>query len=141
MLTKEQWAKVEADLSHPYCPVTLRCDGHEIVAKVEREKGLKFVVAVYIDGYIKGEWMKGEPEHVRKFWREFTTHLYTAKSRAEAAKALKRRGLGRELREFYRNTVEAKTKPMWMPSWPNPKALCRHLRKTCTTIELLQPEL
>ncbi|MDT3668982.1 MAG: hypothetical protein ROZ37_01465 [Aromatoleum sp.] len=140
MLTKEQWAQVEADLSHPYCPVGLRCDDHEITLKVEREKGLKFVVSVYVDGWIKGEWFKGEPEHVRKFWREHRSFLWKPKQRAEAAKRLKQRGLSKDSREWYGKVVEAKTDPMWFPHWPNAKALCRHLRKTCTTIERLQPE-
>lgn len=140
MLTKEQWAKVESDLSHSYGSVKLRCDGHEIHATVEREKGLRYVVAVYIDGWIKGEWFKGEPEHVRKFWREHCSFLWKPKARAEAAKRLKQRGLPKDVRDWYRGVAEKKTDPMWLPSWPNAKALCRHLRKTCTTIERIQSE-
>lgn len=139
MLTKEQWSEIEEALSYPYGRVALRCDGHDITAAVERGKGLRYVIAVYIDGYIRWQQTKGEPDHVRKFWREEKRYVWPTKKRQEATAALKKRGLGKELRDFYQRVAES-VATLWVPLWPNAQALCRHLRKTCSSIERIQPE-
>lgn len=140
MLTREQWAEVEKDLSIPYGHVKLRCDDHDITAAVERGKGLRYLVVVYIDGYVHSEHMKGEPQHVRKFWRERAYFAWPAKQRTEAAAQLKKRGIGKEYREFLQRVATA-SNTMWDPCWPNAAALCRHLRKTCTAIERIHAEV
>lgn len=136
-MTPEQWRDVEASLSHPYGRVRLKADEHVLTLSVERGKGLRYVIVVYIDGLI--EWKlctDKEAEAPRKYWREQTVYFYPASKRAEFAKLAKKRGMSADLKEWYAKAATAGG-TLRTPSWPNAKALCRHLRKTCTSFELL----
>ena len=136
-LTKEQWLEVEQSLSHPYGSVRLNADGHVFTVSVEKSKGLRYVVAVYIDGVI--EWKlcnDKEAELPRKFWKLEKRYLYPAAKRAEFAKRAKKRGMPADIRDMY-NRIATACVEMRSPRWPNAKDLCRQLRKTCASIELL----
>lgn len=80
-MTATDWEKVENKLSYPFGRVKLRIDGHDVVIMVEREgpKSLKYVLAVYVDGFIKGEWITNDCEIRRKFYYKSTRSLLTAK--------------------------------------------------------------
>ena len=136
-LTKQQWLEVEQSLSHPYGRVRLNADGHLLTLSVEKGKGLRYLVAVYIDGVI--DWKlcnDNEAELPRKFWKLERRYLYPAAHRAECAKLAKKRGMPADIRDIYTRQSTACSE-MHSPCWPNAKDLCRHLRKTCTSIELL----
>lgn len=70
-LTKDQWEQIEAQLSSIMGRVELICDGYKISAVIERIK-MTLVVAVYVDGYIRGEWVfnKDGSEIPLKFHQE-----------------------------------------------------------------------
>lgn len=136
--TKEQWAEIESQLGHYLGAVDLVCDGHKVQARVVRDK-MKLVIAVYVDGVIKGEWIGNEAgsEIPVKFHREKKRYIGGAKYRAWLVKQSKSRIRTKEQREKY--AADAKrTTSIWSPCWPNPAALCRHLRKTCTSIEIVK---
>lgn len=67
MITKEQWQEIESKISHPYGFVKLKCDGYVINAVVQKYKGLKYCVVVYVDGVFEGKWMDGKDERALKF--------------------------------------------------------------------------
>ncbi|ENO80313.1 hypothetical protein [Thauera sp. 63] len=137
-MTPEDWKQVEADLSSPYGCVRLRADDHVITLVVERGKGLRYVVAAYINGVI--QWVKThhpEPDAIeRKFWRARFCYLYSASKRAEASAKAKKRGMPKEIMAIWKNIAEGGFEIL-DPTWPNAKALCRHLRKTCAAVERL----
>lgn len=135
-MTPQDWKQVEADLSTPYGHVRLSADGHEIVLSVERVTGLRYAIGVFIDGYIRwGRCSRPEPDAIeRKFWRLKRTFLYSAKKRTEFAEQAKKRGMPAELKAHYKRMAEALYETL-DPTWPNAKALCRHLQKSCSKIE------
>ena len=138
-MTPAEWKDIEAKLSHPYGAVTLQADGYRVTAEVRPGKGLRYCIAVFIDGKI--EWklcLDTEAEGPRKFWRERKRYLYSAAQRAEAAKQAKKRGMPADLRDYWKRVSEAASITM-DPTWPNARDFCRHLRKTCTSIEVVQP--
>jgi len=135
-ITKEQWTQIEAEAGLQFGRVKLLCDGHTISTEVQRDK-MKLVVAVYVDGYIKGEWMSQDCEIRRKFYCEVKRFAWNKKMRDWYIKESKSRLWTKEQRAEH--AAEAKkTHSCWMPCWPNAKALCRHIRKTCTSIEIVK---
>lgn len=67
-LSKEQWMAIEKSLSVPFGHAKLKCDGYEITAQVQ-QIGMKLVVAVFVDGRIKGAWLDGKDERCIKFYQ------------------------------------------------------------------------
>ena len=139
MPTKEQWAEIEQQLSRPYGGVELLCDGYKVTASIECIAPLKMGVLVYVNGCYKGEWLKGEAEEARKFHREHKRFFYSVKERERAKRELGRRIIkgNSNLRSFYEGVLTGSV-THWLPWWTSGKALCRHLRKTCTDIEVVK---
>lgn len=54
MMTKEQWKEAEESISL-FTPLKFRIDGHDVTIQMQRNN-MKLVFAVYVDGFIKGEW-------------------------------------------------------------------------------------
>lgn len=134
-MTPTEWKEVEAKLSHPYGVVRLTADGVRITAEVQPAKGLRYCIAVFIDGKI--DWNlchDKEPGDARKFWRPTKRFLYPAKERAEALAQANKRGMPAEIKKSYQRLATASMEYL-SPTWPNAKAWCRHLRKHCTSIE------
>ena len=138
-MSPEDWKAIEHELAHPYGRARLLADGHELPLVVERGKGLRYVVVVYIDGKIEwGKTVKAEADAVeRKFWRTRTIFLYPPKVRAHAAAQAAKRGMPADVRAIWKRQAEASFE-MLNPSFASGKAVCSHLRKTCTQVERLE---
>lgn len=135
-ITKEQWLAIEKELSGYFGGVELLCDGYKVTAYIEPIGKMRQGIAVYVNGFIRGEWMKGEADEARKFHREMKRFLYPASQREEAKKKLKSRRLHATLRDWYAGVAE-RSVSTWAPYWTSVAAFTRHLRKTCTDIELV----
>jgi|GEM_PF-5740185 len=133
-LTKEQWTDIEDRLSGFFGAVILMCDGHKVSAYVQRRKG-RIGIAVYVDGYMRTEWCKGQAEEACLFLRPKKVFLHSASVRAEYAKKAKSRALSKELQAFFAENATQHF-VFWEPWWPNAKDFCRNLRKTCTDVTL-----
>lgn len=136
-ITKEQWAEIEAQLTGTLGRVELLCDGYRVNASIEYSK-MKLFVAVYVNGEIRGQWMHGEHEIPRKFHQEKKRFINSTKMRAWYTTQSKSDKLWtKEERAKYAAQAN-KTLSHWMPWWTNAKAFCRHIRKTCTSIEIVK---
>lgn len=137
-ISKEQWAEIESKLSGVLGRVELLCDGYKITAVIEKNK-MKLVVSVYVDGFIKGDWIfnEGDSEIPRKFHQEKKRFVMSAHYRAWAIKQSKSKIWSKEERAKYAAEVN-QTRSHYWPHWPNAKAFCRHIRKTCTSIEIVK---
>jgi hypothetical protein len=138
-LSKTQWAEIEARLGGVFGHVRLKCDGHEISLQVEHVRR-RLVVAVFIDGWIKGENIINPSDDAKKFWNHQVRFLYLGKKREELQKALRKRIMNQmpDAKAWYENALASKVK-LWTPYFPSPKAVCRHLAKVCQDVELLEP--
>lgn len=137
-MTPQEWTEVEQALDLPYGIAKLHADGHELALAVERGKGLRYVVVIYIDGKIEwGKTVRPEADAIeRKFWRARRTYLYGPKERAHAAAQAKKRGMPAELRGIWERRATASF-DMLDPTFPSGKAACAHLRKHCSQVERL----
>jgi hypothetical protein len=138
-ITKEQWEQIEQQLSGAWGQVELVCDGYKISAAIGRISPLKYGIEVYVDGFIKGEWVlnNGNSEIPRKFHCEKKRYICNTKMREFLLKQSKSRGWPKERREAFAADAK-KTHSHWLPYWTSAKAFCRHIRKTCSSIEIVK---
>lgn len=137
-MTPEQWSKLEAALVHPYARARIKADGHVLTLRVQPIKGLRYGVVVYIDGVLdwKASISPAPDAPERKFWRVRKSFLHSAKRRSSAESMAKKRGTSKDTKACFMKIATAGFE-MLDPYWTSAKPLCRHLRKTCTEIELL----
>lgn len=135
-ITDEQWEKIEKALSYPYQSVKLRCDGYEVHAVVKSDN-MKLVIVLYIDGWMKGEWLKDESEMGVKFFDRKTKYLSKPKERASAFKQMNNKRLPSDLRAIFKRIYESQYS-YFSPVWTSARSFCRHIRKTCNEIELME---
>ncbi|MCE7915393.1 MAG: hypothetical protein DYH15_12135 [Nitrosomonas sp. PRO4] len=136
MITKEQWQEIEKTLSFPYAIVKLQCDGHDVSAVVEIHKS-RLVIDVYVDGFVKGEWFNDESEIGNKFYPRVTKYLLKPLERKEALKNACNKRLGKDLRDYFRKEYDKKFSYL-VPHFTNAKSFCRHIRKTCQSVEFIE---
>lgn len=123
-LTSEQWKQIEDKLCFIGAKVTLKIDGYKVELIVLPENKLKNVIAVYVDGLIKGAWVINDCEIRRKFYFKSARSLLKPK---ELKKLSKKRQ--NELKEKY-------TYYSYSPYFNSFKALKSQLIKNNQKIEL-----
>ncbi len=131
-MTATDWEKVENKLSYPFGGVKLRIDGYDVNVMVEKEKpgSLKYVLVVYVDGYIKGEWITNDCEISRKFYCKKTKSLLTNYVRKSSAfKHMKKK----EQEEW----IKKYTYEYYSPYFTSFKRLKTHFTKNNDSIELI----
>lgn len=128
-MTRDECMAVERRLVYPGARVELRCDAYSVLLEVQRERMRMFVV-VYVDGFLKGEWLLKDCEERRRFMRPVTI-------RPKPYTPRQVRLLGKkwcdESRAKYTGTYYA-----W--DWKSVRSLLRHLHKHNSSVELVQSE-
>lgn len=131
-MTATDWEKVENKLSYPFGGVKLRIDGHDISIMVEKAspKSLKYVLAVYVDGYIKEEWFTSDCDIRRKFYCKRTKSLLTKDYRKSPVfKRMKKK----EQEEWIKKHVYV----YYSPYFSSFKMLKAHFTKNNDSIDLI----
>lgn len=136
-ISKEQWVEIEKQLSGSWGRVELICDGYGVDAVISRIAPLKLRITVFVDGVIKGEWLNDESDIPKKFHQEKKRFLSKPDMRKWYIKNSKSKLWSKEERAEYAAKAK-KTMSFWYPYWTNAKAFCRHIRKTCTSIEIVK---
>lgn len=130
-LTREQIIAIEYELASPYGMVQLKCDGYLVDLRVEREKPLKYVLAVYVDGVRNMGWVRGDCEEAKRFCRPIVRPFYSAQQKAKLVRTFgKRRAV-----EVFPKLNDSHTS--YLPFWPSAKAMLRHFGKTCVDVEVV----
>lgn len=138
--TKAQFDDVKADLERTYGAQYLLIDDYLISAQTT-QSGMKLVIAVYVNGWIRGEWLWGGkqselaqmPEISRRFYALRVSSLYSAK----------------EIKEWegiYRSKAKAKAAGIYQ-KWCTVRsyfstagAFITHIKKHNDSIEILSYE-
>lgn len=131
-ITKEQWVAIEFELSHPHGIVKLDCDGYQVSLQVEMAKKLKYEIAVYVNGFIRGAWLANDSEEGRRFLPTIEKFVHSAHHRAEmikiyGGKRCKKADLERINKKF----------SMRRFSWTSFTPLRRHYLKNNKTVSLV----
>ena len=80
-MTAEQWKKAENMLSTVLGFVKMKVDGYDITICYAREKPTKYLLAVYVNGEIRGEWLTTDCEICRKFYYCGEKQYFSAKEK------------------------------------------------------------
>jgi len=129
LLSKDQREAIERELSHSYGRVILKADGHQLQLRVERWKALRYVVMVYVDGWLRGEWWKEGSEVGAKFWNRRTHQLFKKRELDAWRKAFGKRA-----------AAERQQRGVWVnhePFFPSARACLASLQRTCDAIEVV----
>ena len=130
LITKEQWAAIEKEMSGGWVSIRFRYKGHEIGVSRERKSESTTVLTVYIDGVIKGAWACSPdkkpddmPEFLPQVWSTKTQSLYSPKKIAELEKSIGKR----KAKQYFPN-LHAKVQ-IYMPYFSKASVLCRQFKK------------
>lgn len=144
MLTKEQWEEINNKLCGSWGIVKLRVDGFDVCLEVRMVAERKYAIAVFVNGFIKGEDRlisvpsdpKEPTEIAKRFYQVHKRYIHPRKYRDEVKKIAKSRS--RDTREFSQSlAATADSVMIWCdPIWNSFRALKRHLIKNNTSIEL-----
>jgi hypothetical protein len=134
-LTKQQWEKIQNDLTSPWGSAFLRCDGYLLVARVEQSK-MKLVIAVYINGIVSGKhYWSGKPSETeqmpditRRFWALCKKGVSARDKRFNERVFGKRECKKRGLNDGFMYTV---------PFFNTAGSFIRHIKKHNEQIEVL----
>lgn len=135
-LSKQRWQEIEKTLHHSFGRVNLKCDGYEITAAVEASK-MKLHVMIYIDGRFEGKWLDGKDERCIKFYQCKKMFVLRGAARKKAIACSTNKRLGKEFMAMSKRHLEDHIE-CWLPLWSSPKAFCRHIQKTCQSIEVVE---
>ena len=126
-MNAEDWKIVQEHLETSLgWPIALQIEGRRITLRTERVKGNTLGVCVYIDGWLKGEWIvKDVPE--RRFFQPVSFYMYKRKFRESAVyrKFAKKQKFDLDVKGTY-----------YRPYFSSFKALKRHYMATFPEIEL-----
>lgn len=136
-LTKEQWATVKTQLGHPWGRAGLMIDGYRITLEVRRVSAtaIRYEIAVFVNGSIKGEYLMNDCEERRRFYRPIVKKYHSKKERESLLK-IGRKTLQRWAKENKLFDPDA-TYTIYGPSWGTFDPLRRHLEANNDSIELL----
>lgn len=131
MITNETWKRIENEFKI-FSQLEVKVDEHIIKVKVGQETELKFALAVYIDGWIKGEWALSEdrPAIVPKVWRPKKQYKYPPTAKRKLTEIF-----GKTVSKRYPDLEEYKV--YYIPSFSSIKSLVRHWKKI-ENIELIE---
>ena len=128
-INKEIKEEVLQQLNYRYGQVTLKCGNDEICLKIEPIKALKLVVAVWVNGQIKGQWLGDDTCPEYKYMRKSERFIYKASFRQKAKKEL-------GVRRYKSMGYDDKTTVVY-PWFNSGKSAIDHLCKVCDSIEVL----
>ena len=134
-MNREDWKKIEDRLRFPGARASLRVDARDVVLEVRTDK-MKMVIAVYVDGWMKGEWVDAKnPYPEQAYMRRHERYLWSNKQRDVAAKWAKRYGK-RDARARF-GDMDKKI-VFFLPYFPSVRAVRTHYEKTFKSIELVE---
>ena len=137
-ISKEQWQAIAAELKSGWVSMLFRLHGHEVYVTRERKSESTTVLAVYIDGSIKGAWMKvveeidPADEFMNKVVKQVFFHKfhkrYGKKQLDEYAKCKRQCG-AKFANELYGKDPEKQGTTYLFPAFGSSTALVRQFKK------------
>ncbi|XDF79178.1 hypothetical protein AAFX60_018635 [Aliivibrio fischeri] len=131
-ISKEMWKKLEEEMSCGWVAITFSYKGHEISVNRVRESESKTCLQVYIDGFIKGEWIqfdggfhfsKNAPKILDEVWRRKSKSKYSPSRKKELQEIYGKR-------RFKQRFPDADDKYFfYVPDFSKASVLCRQYKK------------
>ena len=128
-ITKEQWQAVEKELASGWIDVKFEYKGFELAIQRQRESENKTLLAVYINGTVKGAWAwfdkacEDRPEIIKDVWKLTTRARYKPSMVKKLEKVYGKRRAKKEYPALHERHEH------WMPYFPKASVLCRQFKK------------
>ncbi|ENM4022603.1 hypothetical protein DDN27_003472 [Vibrio cholerae] len=128
-ITKEMWEDIEAEMSGSWVNIQFTYKGHEVSVQRARVSESKTCLQVYIDGFIKGEWMTIEgvtekaPSILPDVWCKKTKSKYRSDYKEHVTKL------------YGKKRVKTKCPDLddkwefYVPTFSKASVLCRQFKK------------
>ena len=128
-MDRADWKTVEERLVYPGATIRLRADGREVTLQVHRE-GIRMQIGVYVDGWMRGEWIFNDCEERRRFMRP----------KVRKPKPYTRSQIRALGKNWCEEQIKRHTVTYWLPYWPSVRLLRRHFEANNESIELINEE-
>ncbi|EGR1039129.1 hypothetical protein EFU28_04975 [Vibrio cholerae] len=131
-ITKEMWQQIEKEMSDGWVNIVFAYKGHELTVNRVRVSESKTCLQVYIDGFIRGEWLgcssdegfsDKAPAILPDVWGKKTKAKYSARFKARMTKILGKRGVKKEWPDLDCLWV------FYVPNFSKASVLCRQYKK------------
>ncbi|HIF5706839.1 hypothetical protein ND926_04415 [Vibrio diabolicus] len=132
-ITKEMWEDIEAEMSGSWVAIAFNYKGHEVSVNRVRVSESKTSLQVYIDGFVKGEWVsfsEGKdgisdkaPAILADVWCKKTKARYDNKFKTAMTKIYGKRGVKKEYPDLDEKLV------FYIPNFSKASVLCRQFKK------------
>jgi|GEM_PF-917476 len=130
LISKEKWKNLEVEMARPWVSVKFSYKGHEISIDRCRDGESKTLLAVYIDGVIKGAWCKqvknlpdDAPSILPDVWCHKTVSRYKLKDITQIEKIYGKRRAKHEYPDLHEKLI-------WIsPYFSKASVLCRQFKK------------
>jgi hypothetical protein len=136
--TSAQWDEIKEKLSRPYGVAYFKCDDYLIQADV-RQRKMKLVIQVYVNGWINGKWWWNGKESDIGQMPEIAKRFYFLKKKCPSAKskAIDIKIFGKK---HCRDKGWHEARLFTMPRFNSPGSFIAHLKKHNPSIEVLDYE-
>ncbi|ELL9331501.1 hypothetical protein RX455_003281 [Vibrio fluvialis] len=131
-ITKEMWEDIEAEMSGSWVVIDFLYKGHAVEVRRAQVSESKTCLQVYIDGFIKGEWVSFNakdgisneaPEILSEVWCKKTKAKYSNKFKNSMIKIYGKRRVKKEYPDLDDSFV------YYVPEFSKASVLCRQFKK------------
>ena len=132
-MNKDDWKRVENELSHLYGRISLQCDQYRVTLVNAPTGPFSSAISVYVNGWFKGEYLLNDCEERRRFYRCSSKFVFPASMRKKIKKLPKR----------------ARERMGWDPDkkytsysgiWKSLNSMIRHLKANNQSIEIIDEQ-
>lgn len=131
-MTKDEWKALEMELSFAYGNAKLRIDGFEVNFQVRQDK-MRLVICVFVNGWMRGEWLVKKTEEATRFCRPVTHSLYSPAQIKKLTAGMRKSSIKSWMSRLEKKFV------IYTSFWLSFSALKRHLIANNKQIELVDP--
>lgn len=129
----KDWDDIKRTMSGLFGMVNLRVDGYRVTLDRRLVSANRMTNLLYVNGYMKGEWLSKDCEERKRFMRPVTRSLFrTRKPDAKMVKELGKRRAEKIMGELF----DEKKFTAYMPEWPSIASFKKHLLANNTSIEI-----
>lgn len=128
-ITKEMWEDIEAEMSSSWVVIDFLYKGHAVEVRRAQVSESKTCLQVYIDGFIKGEWLslhgipEAAPTILADVWCKKTKAKYDTKFKNSMIKIYGKRRVKKEYPDLDDSFV------YYVPEFSKASVLCRQFKK------------
>lgn len=130
-MTKEEWAALGKELGSVFGRAELLIDGYTVNFEVQQLK-MRLLIAVYVGGWMRGDWLLKKTEEATRFCRPVQISLYTPSRKKSIAQGFSKTAIKKYFPDIDKKGV------YYQSAWLNFSAMKRHLLANNKSISVVR---